>query len=1014
MTIARWLLRHGRTTLFYAATLLAVFVCLTAQAGDSTAFRHRVWSTEMGAPADIWAMAQGKDGGLWLGTGSGLYRFDGFRFEHFKAITGDVFDANDITALNALPDGSLWVGFYYGGAAIIRDGHVHSYLAGKDFPTGMVLTFAQTPDGAMWAATESGLARFDGQRWQLAGSDWGYPTRRADWLLVGNDGTLWVTTGESLVFLRQGERRFHHTRETVIKYAIVAQAPDGTLWLSDHLHGTRALPGLTASHPDRITTEAPDDSDFAWANRLLFDSYGNLWGTRFDKGGIYRVASVKHLATGRSLRPADITESIDRTQGLVSDRAVPLLQDAEGTVWAGTNMSLASFHRNSFQSPDLIPMGTGANYGMAVDAHGSVWIANDGTLFQFDGDDGKVVRHDLHDVGGMLFDHAGDLWMIGRNQLFRLHGNTIDRIEWPVPADFTQVNALAMDPADMPWLALAEHGLYHLQEGRWAHVTPLPSLDHETPTALASDGHGVLWIGYSHDRLVRLDARDTRIYTAEQGMHIGTIASIVPNGSDVWIGGDRGLARWHDGQIASLSAADDDVFNGITGVTQDSHGDLWLNTNKGVLHMDAREVRLSFEQAGRHPTYRLFDYRDGLPGIARQASMVPTALSDGHARLWFLTNQGPAWTAPAQIRSNRLPPPVSIMDVLADGRPFPLKAQVELPKGTTNIHVRYSAASLAVPDRVRFRYQLEGIDDAWQDAGNRREAFYSNLNPGSYVFHVIAANDDGVWNQTGASITIVILPWFYQTRGFLLGCFVLVVLLVVMLFVWRTRYTADRVHLQLMERMSERERIARDIHDTLLQGVQGLLLRLQALIAAPSRGKERNDALKLAIDQARDMVIEGRDRIIALRGIVSRHSELAQSILAVSEGLAPLYPGVTFQMSTEGSPRSLLPSASEEILDIVREAVRNAFVHADARYIRVHVAYKTHSLRVRIADDGRGMPEPLRASAVATEHWGIIGMRERAAKLGAKLTLRRCLPTGSEWLLRVPCRVVYHSMKNLY
>jgi signal transduction histidine kinase len=214
-----------------------------------------------------------------------------------------------------------------------------------------------------------------------------------------------------------------------------------------------------------------------------------------------------------------------------------------------------------------------------------------------------------------------------------------------------------------------------------------------------------------------------------------------------------------------------------------------------------------------------------------------------------------------------------------------------------------------------------------------------------------------------------------------------------------------------MERMSERERIAREIHDTLLQGVQGLLLRLQALMASPSQGKEQDDALKTAIDQARAMVIEGRTRIIALRGISPQHSELTQSILAVGEDLASLHSGVTFHLSTEGPPRPLLPIAGNEILDIVREAIRNAFVHADAQHIDVHVAYQAQSLRVRIADDGRGISEHVLTSAVTTGHWGIVGMRERAAKLGAKLTLHRRHPRGTEWLLRVPCRAVYHSTK---
>ncbi len=1008
MPMLGWLAFAGRRTLSLLAATVLACASMASQASDSPGFRHRLWTTETGTPADIWSMTQGKDGYLWLGTGGGLYRFDGFRFERFQPPAGERFASNNITALATLDGGSLWMGFYYGGASVMRNGHLHHYAERDGFPRGMVLAFAQTPDGTVWAATEGGLARFDGTRWQTAGADWAYPTERADWLIVGRDGTLWVTTGESLMYLRPGERHFQRTDQPVAKYGIVAQAPDGTLWLSDHLHGTRALPGLTAEHPESSARERPAETEFAWANRLLFDRYGNLWGTCVDKGGIYRVASVKQLATGRSLRPGDFAEVIGRTNGLVSERAVPMLEDAEGTVWVGTNMGLASFHHNSFQTPALVLPGTAANYAMARDATGAVWIANGGTLFRFDGDEGKVVRRDLHDADGMLFNRAGDLWVVGRSHLYWLHGNVLNATDWPVSPDITRVNAFAFDSRDQPWMALAEHGLYHLQEGRWQQVIPIAAVAHETPTSLASDSHHALWIGYAGNRLVRLDDSGAQLFTEANGLHVGTVTTIDARGNDVLIGGEQGLARWSDHHIATMNVADDDAFSGITGIERAANGDLWLNTGKGVVRIDAAEASESFGEQSHRPVYRLFDYRDGLPGIAKQAAVLPTTLADGDQRLWFLTNQGPAWIEPGILSENPLPPPVAIVDMVANGKHYPAGSQIDLPKGTTNLQIRYSAASLAIPDRVHFRYRLDGADTGWQDAGNRREAFYSNLGPGTYRFRVIAANDDGIWNTQGAETRLTIAPWFYQSAWFYAFCLLSFVALIVAFFIWRTRLAADRVHLQLTERMNERERIAREIHDTLLQGVQGLLLRLQALMATPARNETHDDVLKASIDQAREMVIEGRGKIIALRGEPPRYNELVQSILAVGEDLASFHPQVTFRMTTDGQPRHILASARDEILDIVREAIRNAFLHAQASHVDVHVDYEQRALRVRITDDGIGIDEDALKAAAESGHWGVVGMRERAVRLGAKLSLRRLRPYGTEWQLSVPCRAAYH------
>lgn len=1000
--------RRRSRRLVALVTLLALGACLI-HAGASAAtraveFHRKQWAIDAGAPADIWALAQGKDGYLWLGTGNGLYRFDGVRFERFEPPASEAFRSNDITALAMLPDDSMWIGFYYGGASVKRGDHLRHYLPGRDFPAGTVFTFAQTMDGGVWAATEGGLARFDGRRWQVVGADWGYPARHADWLIVGRDGTLWVTTGEGLVFLRRGTHRFEATDQAVYRDSVLAQSPDGTLWLSDHNHGTRALPGLDADHPRIGALAAPMD-DEGWSHRLLFDRYGDLWGTGVDKGGVWRMAGYGSREQGQPLRQADLTERFDRHGGLPTDRAVPLLEDAEGTVWAGTNMGLVSFHRNNVNVPLDVPLGNAAHYAMAMDGQGTPWILNDGTLWRVDGATATRVRTDLHDIYSALFDRDDALWMIGRHDIYRLRDGRLDNT--PLPQDANTVSAFAVDRAGDPWIAFAARGLFRLHDGRFLPEAPVPSLAGLTPTSLAIDAGDHLWLGYPDDLLADVDGTHARLYARADGLHVGRITVIEPLGDDVLVGGELGLARLRAGRVQSMAVADD-AFGNISGIARTADGDLWLNTGKGVLRLSAGEADMAFSRPGYRPAYRLFDYDDGLPGIALQAAMTSSVLADAAHDLWFMTNQGPAWIQPGRLFANPLPPAVRILGLVADGAHHEAASGWRLPKGTGNVQLLYTATSLAIPSRVRFRYRLEGVDAGWQDAGNRREAFYANLKPGSYRFRVIAANDDGIWNTQGATLDFSIAPWFYQTIWFDILCALAVTALVMALFAWRTRLAAERVHLQLSERMDERERIARDIHDTLLQGIQGLLLRLQTLLSRMAPGDRHAQALDDAIVQARQMVIEGRDKIVALRGDSAGYTRLEQSLLAVGENLAVLHPA-DFRVSSQGEPRAILPSAFDEILDIAREGIRNAFLHAQASRIDVHVAYETRQLRVVVADDGKGIDEAALHDAGARGHWGVVGMRERAARLGAQFLLRRSEPHGTELVLAVPCRAAYRE-----
>lgn len=992
---APWLL------LWCAALLCPALRGQNAGHWNGEQFRQTVWSVEHGAPADIWALAQDRDGFLWLGTGSGLYRFDGVAFERFEPRQGENLRTSDITALSMQPDGTLWIGLFHGGASALRDGRLTSYSARDGFPTSMVTSFARTADGALWAASRGGLARFDGTRWEIAGADWHYPAARAEWVMADRDGTLWVTTGEELLSLRRGGHRFEATGIRVARDTTLSQAPDGRIWLSSGPRGTSVLPAAPAAQPSEGLREDPA---LVHSKRLLFDRRGDLWGTEAMRGGVYRIDAPARLADGRALRASAFDALYDRGGGLPSNVAVPLLEDREGTVWAGTNLGLASYHANNVRVPPGSKVGPGINTALAADARGTLWLANGGVLQRLDADGAQVVADGLPDINAMLA-ADGTLWLMGGSWLGRLEHGRVEHIEVPVSEPRWSLEALAGDGHGGLWASFMDHGVFHLRDGRWTALEGSIGRGRTAPTALLADAAGRLWAGYPDGRVLCIDGGHQRTYAGAEGPRVGAIATFATRGDELLVGGDRGVARWRDGRFEPL-AADPAMLAGVSGIALTAQGEAWINGSHGVLRVSARDLARGF--GGQAAAYELFDYHDGLPGIALQATPVSTAAIDARGRVWFNTNQGAAWIDPAQVRRNPAAPATFVQALIAGDRRYAAAGEPRLPQRTSSVRVQYTATSLAMPDRVRFRYRLDGVDDDWQEAGTRREASYANLGPGHYRFRVIAANEDGVWNEQGASLAFSIEPQFFQTGWFRALCLAAGALLAAGLCLWRLRLMAARIHLRLEERMRERERIARELHDTLLQGVQGLLLRLQALAAGLGEGGRTREALDAAIRRARDVLVEGRDRIVALRGESEEGERLAHTLRAVGEEYRD-DGSIAFQVSTEGAERALCPAAADEVIDIAREAIRNAFRHAHAGCIDVRVAYLPQGLRIRVRDDGVGIPLDILRHGGRPGHWGLVGMRERAGRLGATLAIRRGKARGTDVVLHVPGQVVFEA-----
>lgn len=969
-----------------ACSLFATAVQATTAAPQ---YRLTAWSLQQGAPADIWALAQSADGLLWLGTGNGLYRFDGVRFERFDPPPGRAFRSNNITALQHSAGGGLWLGSYAGSVSLLRNGEITHYDTTQGLPEGMVIALAEDADGALWIAGRGGLARLHQGRAELIGEDWNYPRRRADWVLADRAGTLWVSNAERVFYLPRGARSFVDSGVDAGKDATLAQAPDGAIWLSD-ASGTRTLPplaGVAAQQPQPARRFATHSL------RLLFDRAGNLWGSDAGRGGAYR------------LRPDDTqaaATAYNRAGGLSADVAVPLLEDREGTVWIGTNLGLNSLHRNNVYFLQRAGAARLPESAAAVDAAGTLWTAHAGTLRCGD----TVLAGGLGEVRAIVLGAQGQVWLDRFGRLAQFANGRVIELDPPAASTPEDLRLLAAT-ADGALLAVySGPGLLRHHGGAWQRVDLGADYAARTPRALAAAADGTVWLGYAGDELLRLRQGDVQRYGTAQGLAVGNIGVITLAGDEVLVAGDGGIARLRGERFQTLPPADPHALTGVSGLVRGGNGDIWLNSASGVVHLAAAELERAWNTPRQAPALHLYDYRDGLNGIALQEPTVPTAVSDGAQRIWLVTNQGLAWLDPADLQRNPVAPALLIDAVHAAGLRHLPRPGLRLPQDTTNIRVEYTATSLAVPDRVMFRHRLRGVDAQWQEAGTRREATYTNLGPGDYSFQVIAANDDGRWNETGATLQFSIAPRFFQTVWFYLLSVLLLAVLAAALYLWRLRLMAERIRLRLEERTGERERIARELHDTLLQGVQGLLLRLQALSFAMDEDDPRRAALDKAVEQARAMAVEGRDKIVALRGEVSTELPLSQALRAIGEELTAAH-GAAFRLQLHGNERPLCPPVCEDVLDIAREGLRNAFLHAQAGLVSVELRYGLRSLALRVRDDGRGLDESVLRLGRRDGHWGLVGMRERAERVGARLSLHRLAPQGTEVRLEVPRQVAF-------
>jgi signal transduction histidine kinase len=960
-------------------------------------YHHDIWTGKDGAPGEVAAMAQTADGWLWIGSSNGLYRFDGVRFRRFEALSGEVAPKRPITALIALPNGDLLIGYIYGGLSLLRDGHIRHFPSrvGRA-PVGPVLSAWIGDDGVPWAATTRGLLRLRDGAWQTVGVEMGLPSSRVSNLIVDQYAQMWLGAGEKLLVLPRGGKRFMPVLEGVNAVNFSA-SPDGRLWLDTH---EKLIP-VPPQHQGPVKPRPAWMAQASGQESGLFDRDGNYWTLACPKG-VCRTDGVG-LGPSASLPLNAPSSKLDQPWQVSHLTGNVLFEDRDGNMWVGTQAGVERFRNNRLAPVKL--NGGERVFSFARDASGQVlamarptgelWALRDGAA--------SVVRRFQPSPFGVIGNAAdGALLVADGGRIERRLADRLEIIDYPADADGkpgeTKVTRVLDDGRGL-WISIAQRGTFRWQEGKWASQAEL-----KIPAGLtfaAPGATGAMWFGYTDGVVLHFDNGRLTNYVAEGDDDIGAV-TFLHAGAEVVAAGNVGLAVLQSGRFRRLHAADPDVLAAVSGMVVGGNGDRWFNGGKGVVHVAAADWKAALAAPQAPLKYLLYGVQDGYPGFAATAIRLPSALAGSDGRLWFAGVGGIT-----QFDSNKKfsvsPAPLAKVETLVSQgtRYLDFSKPLELKAGTTSFRIEYTALSYSMPEALHFRYRLEGVDSDWQDAGTRRAVSYNNLGAGRYRFRVAAIDEAGQWSEREAEVDLRILPTFVQTPMFYALCsLALAGLLYLLYLLWLKQAT-----LRIATRMAERERIARALHDSFLQSVHGLILSFQSAMGAlpeDSAGRQKIERVLLMADRVME---EGRNEVQDLRSGTMRDGDLAHALSLVGEVLQESLRSV-YSLRTVGQPRDLDEQAGCEIYSIGREALMNAFRHAQAASIQVELTYGADQFSLRVTDDGKGIaPEVL--SRGSSGRWGLTGLHERAGRIGGQVSIGNGDKGGACVLLTVPAVCAY-------
>ena len=997
-------------SLYLPLILLYGFASALA-AETAPSFHHSDWLTNsLGTVVNI---QQDTKGYLWLTTSTGIYRFDGVRFQRVHEVTNGAVNDEELTSSFVSASGSVW--FVTRRARLLewRDNRLKSYPRSRCTPATGIRTpgIVEDSDGALWMQAPSGLFRFDRTTCEEIGERRGYAGGMPAGLLADSQGTIWVKTWSgSLLQLPRGASRFQAVDAgsgATANFAYLHEAPDHSVWLSDD-YGLRQV-RREAPGADRVRPKGTPHRDAGRFQDFGFATDGSFWAAT-DKG--IRWAMRAQPWQNVAAMEAAPGESFTPREGLSSDYVWKIFVDKEGTTWVGTSAGLDQFRRLALHAL-AVPATQQRQLAVAPGDNNSVWTGSRALPLTRVTGDGAFLRYrQTAQTICIRRDQSGTIWSsgAGRVSLWHTTRHGLEPVAYPNQQAQSAI-AIAVDRDKNLWLNLRQFGVYKRTGADWSEqneqLGKLPS----NPGAMAADPQGNVWFAFSN-QVVTWDGTQFVRFLSDKVVDIAPSTLSVQAGH-VWIGGPGGVALFSGGSLRKLRFSDRDLPGRASGIVETNDGNLWISTLSGVTHVPREEL----DRWMRNPHYAVtaqhLDGQDGLPGQASEPLPEPSVVQSPGGRLWFATSKGLAWLDPAvmQRMRNQMPPAIDISSVIADGKSLAAEDGLQLGAHVKDLEINYTALSLVVPDRVFFRYKLDGVDKDWEEAGTRRQAFYTNLPPGQYSFHVRACNNDGVWNEAGASLGFYVAPHFYQTWWFRTLMAVAAFGVAWGLVQIRVHSLTHSLHERMAERVAERERIAADLHDTLLQSFFGLALRLQATADQLPKGDPLRASLDEALKRSDAAVLEGRARIQDLRLTEDQRASLHEALNTAGCQLTSIT-GIRFEMSMTGQPSPLDPSIQEEMFLIGREALTNAFKHSRAKHISADVKYDRNSVELCILDDGLGFDAASAGEGKRVGHWGLLTMRERARKIRADLTVQRRTNGGMQVHLYVPSSLAYREHRR--
>jgi signal transduction histidine kinase/ligand-binding sensor domain-containing protein len=962
-------------------------------------YGHTAWRTQDGLLISPNTIAQTKDGYLWIGTNSGLVRFDGVRFVPSNDFPGGSVAGWSIDAVFAASDGSLWIATHRR-IARLQDGRLSTY----DVP-GRPLQFLEDDAGAIWfAQTRTGsktgpVCSISNGKVRCHGRP-DLPRPYANALSRGKGGGFWVgaigglcrwTPGSPATCYLTEQLKPH---ELLVGVTALESARDGQTWVGIGKAGAGlGLGTLEQGQWKAFATPELDGSTISVAS-LLEDRNGSLWVGTYDHG-LYRIH-------------AGHAEHFGRADGLTSDTVDDLREDREGTLWVVTSNGVDAFRPLPVWRYSMAE-------GLPRDFVQTVLPLRDGTVW-IGGRSLSVVHNGLvapskeqalfgnRNLTASFEDHTGRIW-VGLDKTLNVYqGGTLTPISTASGHELGTIIQITETADHDVWaLAVGETSRFLRLRGLAATEQVVPDRP-DQPIRMAPDPRGGLWLGYRNGDLAFYRNDELKTFPAD-AISKAQINGLLPDSNGAVLAAtSAGLLLQQNDSRRLLAEPQGLPCKNVRSVVHDRRGAVWLKTECGFIEIQDTELQRWRANPDSKIHYRLLDTTDGAqPG---DSSFTPNAALAADGRLWFANGKTASVIDPAAIARNPLPPPVRVEEFVADRVSRSAIGLLKLPPQTLDIEIRYTALSFIAPQKVRFQYQLEGRDRGWQDAGSRRQAFYTDLPPGAYRFRVKACNSDGVWNEAGASIDFEIAPAYFQTTWFKALCAMLAVGLLYGIYIVRLRQVAARIRDRLAAKNTERERIARDLHDTLLQSTQGLILRFQAASNRIPESDPTRQVLDKALERADEVLAEGRDRVLGLRVPADTLGDLAQSLAAAGDELARGR-SVAFRTMVEGRPRQLAARAKHEAYSIGREALINAFRHADADSIEVQLLYADEDFRLRVRDDGRGIEAGALETGSRPGHWGLPGMRERAQQIEAQFAIWSGAAAGTEIELKIPAAVAY-------